>query len=96
MGVRLGRFNEALACLQRACQLLEAVVEGTFPAGLRQQALAQRLSSALPHSEAFPLSDVGDEGRQAWGLWLFASAQPNRNGSDISSDPWINRQGEPS
>jgi hypothetical protein len=71
------RFHEVLEALERACQLIEAVVGGTFFASLRQHARAQRISRHLPHSEDFPLTSLGAEARQAWVTWLFAS----RNGS---------------
>lgn len=71
------RFHEVLEALERACQLIEAVVGGTFLASLRQHARAQRISRHLPHSEDFPLTSLGADVRQAWVTWLFAS----RNGS---------------
>lgn len=92
MGVDLPRFNAALAAIQRACQLLEAIVDGTFPASLRQQALAQRLLRSLPHSEAFPLTSVGEKQRQAWGLWLFAYAGGYRSQHDVSPDASVNHR----
>jgi len=63
--------NEGFQALQRACQLLEAIVEGTFPAGLRQQAAAQRLSRHLPCGEWFPVNGIATEHRQEWVDALF-------------------------
>lgn len=72
-GLDARRFNEVFETLERACQLIEAVVDGTFPASLRQQARAQRISLHLPHSEDFPLTTLGPQVRQAWVRWLLAS-----------------------
>lgn len=69
------RFQEVLEVLERACQLIEAVVDGTFPASLRQRARAQRISRYLPHSEDFPLAPMDGEVRRVWVTWLLASRQ---------------------
>lgn len=63
--------NEGFQALQRACQLLEAIVEGTFPAGLRQQTAAQRLCLHLPCGEWFPINSIATAHRQAWVDALF-------------------------
>lgn len=84
------RFNEVFEALERACQLIEAVVDGTFPASLRPQALAQRISRHLPHSENFPLTSLGPEERQAWLRWLFASRGRPTHGRDASPTSLFN------
>jgi len=63
--------NEGFQALQRACQLMEAIIDGTFPAGLRQQAAAQRLSRHLPCGEWFPVNGIATEHRQEWVDALF-------------------------
>jgi len=63
--------NEGFQALQRACQLMEAIVDGTFPASLRQQAAAQRLSRHLPCGEWFPVGGIVAEHRQEWVDALF-------------------------
>lgn len=72
------RFHEVLKALERACQLIEAVVDGTFPASSRQHARAQHISRHLPHSEDFPLASVDGEVRRVWVTWLFASRDRSR------------------
>lgn len=82
------RFHEVLEALERCCQLIEGVVDGTFPASLRQQARAQRISRHLPEGEAFPLASVDGEVRKAWVTWLFAShdrSRPSRAAKPNSS-----------
>lgn len=76
------RLNEVLEALERACQLIEAVGNGTFSASVRQLAWAQRVSRYLPHSESFPLTALGPEVRQAWVRWLFASRGRRLQGRD--------------
>jgi len=63
--------NEGFQALQRACQLLQAIIDGTFPASLRQQAAAQRLSRHLPSGEWFPVNGIATEHRQEWVDALF-------------------------
>lgn len=84
------RLNEVFEALERACQLIEAVVDGIFPASRRPQALAQPVSRHLPHSEDFPLSSLGREERQAWVRWLFASRGRRTQGRDASPTSLLN------
>lgn len=82
-GLDSSRLNEVFEALERACQLIEAVVEGIFPASVRQQAWALRVSRHLSHSESFPLTALGPEVRQAWVIWLFASRGRRAQGRDV-------------
>jgi hypothetical protein len=85
------RFHEVMEALERACQLIEAVVDGTFPASLRQQARAQRISRHLPRSEDFPLASIAGELRQAWVIWLFASRDRSRPSRAAAPNSSINQ-----
>jgi len=76
-GVNIRDLNDVIQALQRACQLLEAIIDGTFPASLRQQAAAQRLSRHLPFSEWFPVGGIVAEHRQEWVDALFL--KPSRH-----------------
>lgn len=70
-GMNLREMNEGFQALQRACQLLEAVMDGTFPTGLRRQAAARRLCGYLPRGDWFPIQTIAKELRQAWVDALF-------------------------
>ncbi|MBB5206371.1 hypothetical protein HNQ51_003717 [Inhella inkyongensis] len=77
--MRLERFNEAMSAIQRSCQLLEAVADGIFPAGERQQARARRLLTSLPPSEELPLAELGPEERLIWSDWLLGKIDLSRS-----------------
>lgn len=78
------RLDEVFDALQRGCQLIEAVVDGTLPASLRSQALAQGLSRGLPYSEDFAVTTLSPQTQQAWLDWLFARAPRHRFGRSVT------------
>lgn len=77
-GLSVNRLNQVFAAVERACQLLEALVDRTFPASIRTQARVQRISRHLPHSEAFSVAFLGKKVSRTWIQWLFAAGPENR------------------
>jgi hypothetical protein len=77
-GLSRRRFHEVLEGLEQGCQLIEAVVDGTLPASVRQRRLAQALGRHLPNSECFALYGVDLSVRQSWVRWLFLSRRGKR------------------
>jgi hypothetical protein len=72
-GMSVARFNQAMAAIQRACQLAEAVMDGTWEASHRSRILASRWGRHLPNSEGFPVASSYGGAMQAWRDWLWGS-----------------------
>jgi len=70
-GMSAARFNEAMAAIQRACQLVEAVMDGTWEASQRSRILASRWGRHLPNSEGFPVASSYAGAMLAWRDWLW-------------------------
>lgn len=77
-GLGSRRFHDALDALEQGCQLVEAVVDGTLPASVRQQQLVNAIGLHLPHSECFPLFGLDPRQRRTWNRWLFQSGVRKR------------------
>lgn len=70
-GEDLRALNAHMRVLQQACQIIEAVADGTFTPTRRAQASVLRLHPRLPKGDWFALGAIGEGDRQAWVDELF-------------------------
>ena len=83
-GMSVARFNEVMAAVQRACQLVEAVVDGIWGASQPSRILASRWGRHLPNSEGFPVASSLAGAMQAWRDWLWGCKPRLGSTSQIS------------
>ncbi len=77
-GLNGRRFHEILEALEQGCQLVEAVVDGTFPCSARQRVRVQTVARHLPFSDYFPLHGIDPRQRGPWLRWLFLAKPAQR------------------
>ncbi len=77
-GLNGRRFHEILEALEQGCQLVEAVVDGTFSCSSRQRVRVQAVASHLPFSDYFPLHGLDPRQRRPWLRWLFLAKPAQR------------------
>ena len=79
-GEDLPAVNEHLRALQRACQIVEAVADGTFAASRRARTRVLRSLHRLPPGDWFALTAISEDDRQAWVDELFLRRPRRSNG----------------